>query len=90
MKNIPKFKNKVTVLDYMCDKFNKDLVYYFIEGSNKNIQMIVLCHKPAQINRMARMNCDTVCIKTYNRADLFQIFNKSYKCKHGFHGIIHG
>ena len=46
MKNILKFQNSVIVLDDMGDKFNKDIVYYFTEGRNKNIQMIVMCHKP--------------------------------------------
>ena len=49
MKNILKFQNSVIVLDDMVDKFNKDTVYYFTEERNKNIQMIVMCHKTAQI-----------------------------------------
>ena len=36
--------------------------------------MIVMCHKPAQINNMARMSCDTIFITTYNGADLFKSF----------------
>ena len=27
--------------------------------------MLVICHKPAQIDNMARMNCDTIYITTY-------------------------
>ena len=88
MKNILKFKNSVIVLDDMGDKFNKDIVNCFTEGRNKNIQMIVMCHKPAQIGNVARMNCDTVYITTYNGADLFKNFNATYECKHDFHGII--
>ena len=88
MKNILTFKNSVVVLGDIGDKFNKDIVHYFTEGRNKNIQMIVVCHKPAQINNMARMNCDTIYITTYNGADLFQNFNTTYKCKHDIHGII--
>ena len=72
----------------MGDKFNRDIVYYFTEGRNKNIQMIVVCFKPAQINKMARMKCDTIHITIYNRADLFQNFYTTYNCKHVFHGII--
>ena len=75
MKNILTFKNSIIVLDDMGDKFNRDIVYYFTEGRNKNIQMIQMCHKPAQIYNMARMNCDTIYITTYNGADLFQNFN---------------
>ena len=37
MKNVLKFKNSVIVLDDIGDKFNKDTVYYFTEGRNKNI-----------------------------------------------------
>ena len=88
MKNILKFQNSLIVLDDIGDNFNKDVVYYFTEGRNKNIQMIVMCHKPAQIEDMARMNCDTIYITTYNGADLFTNFNTTYESKHDFHGII--
>ena len=87
MNNILRFQNSVIVLDDMGDKFNKDIVYYFTEGRFKNIQMIVMCHKPDQIDIMARINCDTFYITTYNGADLFKIFNTTYECKHDFHGI---
>ena len=87
MKNILKFKNSVIVLDDMGDKFYEDIAYYFTEGRNINIQMIVLCHKPAHINNMAKMNSDTIYITTYNEADVLQIFNTTYNCKHGFHDI---
>ena len=43
MKNLLKFKISVIVLDDMGDKFNKDQVYCFTEGRNKNIQIIVMC-----------------------------------------------
>ena len=62
MKNIIKFQDSVIVFDHMGDKFNKDIVYYFTEGRNKNIQMIVMCHKTAQIENMAKMNCDSIFI----------------------------
>ena len=87
MKNILKFQNSVIVLDDMGDKFNKDIVSYFKEGRNKNIQLIVMCHKPAQIDIMARMNCDTIYILTYNGSDLFKNFNTTYECKHDFFSI---
>ena len=87
MKNILKFQNSVIVLDDMGDKF-KDILYYFTEGRNKNIQMIVMCHKPAQIDNKARMNCDTIYITNYNGADLFKKFNTTYKCDHDLHGKI--
>ena len=48
--------------------------------------MIVLCHKPAQIEIIAGMKCDTIYITTYNGADLFENFNITYKCYHNFHG----
>ena len=31
--------------------------------------MIVMCHKPAQIENMARMTCDNIFITTFNVAD---------------------
>ena len=88
MKNTRKFKNSVIVLDKMGDKFNKDIVYYFTEGRNKGIQSIVMCHKQAQLDNLARKNWDTIYKTTYNGADLFKNFNEIYKCKHDFHGII--
>ena len=72
----------------MGDKLNKDIAYYFIEGRHYNIQMIVMCHKPAQIINIARMNCDTIYFTTYNGADLFKNFNEIYKCEHNFNKII--
>ena len=50
--------------------------------------MSVMRHKPAQIDIMARMNCDTIYITTYNGVDLFKNFNTTYECKHDFYGII--
>ena len=55
-KNKSKFKDSVIVLDDMCDNLNKDIAYYFIEGRHYNIQLIVMCHKPAQIINTARMS----------------------------------
>ena len=71
MKNILNFKNSVIVLDDMGDKFNKDIVHYFTEGRNKNFQMIVMCHKPAQIIKMARMSCDAIYITTCRSFAIF-------------------
>ena len=67
---------------------NKDVAYYFTEGRHYNIQMIVMCHKPAQIINTARMSCDTIYITTYNGADLFKNFNEIYICEHNFNKII--
>ena len=58
--NMHKLQNCVLVLDDMGDRLNKDIAYYFTEGRHYNIQMIVMCHKPAQIINTARMSCDTV------------------------------
>ena len=59
-KSMSNFKYSVIVLDDMGDKLNKDIGFYFTEGRHHNIQMIVMCHKPAQINNTARMSCDTI------------------------------
>ena len=48
-KSKSKFKDSVIVLDDMGDKLYEDIAYYFTEGRHYNIQMIVMCHKPAQI-----------------------------------------
>ena len=87
-KNKSKFKDSVIVLDDMCDKLNKDLACYFTEGRHYNIQMIVMCHKPAHIINTARMTCDTIYLTTYNGADLFKKFNEIYKGEHNFNKII--
>ena len=75
-KNKSKFKDSVIILDDMGDKLNKDIAYYLIEGRHHNIQMIVMCHKPAQIINTARMSCDTIYLTTDNGADLFKILMK--------------
>ena len=80
--NMHKFQNCVIVLDDMGDRLNKDTAYYFTEGRHYNIQMIVMCHKPAQIINTARMSSDTIYLTTYNEADLFKNFNEIYKCEH--------
>ena len=78
-----KIQNCVIVLDDMGDRLNKDIGYYFTEGRHYNIQMIVMCHKPA-----LRMSCDTIYLTTYNGPDLFKNFNEIYKCEHDFNKII--
>ena len=86
--NMNKFQNCVIVLDDMGDKLNKDIAYYFTEDRHYNIQMIAMCHKPAQIIYTARMSCDTIYLTTYNGPDLFKNFNEIYKCEHDFSKII--
>ena len=83
-----KFQNCAIVLDDMGDRLNKDIAYYFSEGRHYNIQIVVMCHKPAQIFNTARMSCDTIYLTTYNGPDLFKNFNEIYKCKHNFSKII--
>ena len=78
-KNKSKFKDSVIVLDDMGDKLNKDIAFYFTEGRHHNIQMIVMCHKAAQIINTARMSCDTIYLTTYNGADLFKNFKSEDK-----------
>ena len=66
----------------MGDRLNKDIAYSFTEGRHYNIQMIVMCHKTAQIINTAKMSCDTNYFTTYNEPDLFKNFNEIYKCEH--------
>ena len=88
IKKNSKFKDSLTVLDDMGDKLNKNIAYYFTEGRHYNIQMIIMCHKPAQIINMARMSCDTIYLTTYDGADLFKSFIEICKCEHNFKKII--
>ena len=83
-----KFQNCVIVLDDKGDRLNKDIAYCFTEGRHYDIQLIVMCHKPAQIINTARMSCDTIYSTTYNGPDLFKKFNEIYKCEHDFIKII--
>ena len=85
---MPNFKYSVIILDDMGKKINGDIAYHFTEGRHHNIQMIVMCHKPAQKNSLARMSCDSIYITTYNRADIFKNFNEIYKCGRRFYEII--
>ena len=71
------FQNCVIVLDDMGDSLNKDITYYSAEGRHYNIQMIVMCHKPAQIINTARMSCDNIFSTTYNGPDLFKILMRN-------------
>ena len=87
-KNKSKFKDSVIVLDYMGDNLKRDIAYYFTEGRHYNIQIIVMCHKPAQIINTAGTGCDTIYLTTFNGADLFKKFNEIYKCEHNFKKII--
>ena len=87
-KNKSDFKDSVIVLDDMGDRLNKEIAYYFTEGRHYNTQMIVMCHKPAQIKNTARMSCDTIYLTTCNGADLFKNFIEIYKCEHNFEKII--
>ena len=86
--NMLKFQNCEIVLDDMGDRLNKDIGYYFTEGRHYNIQMTVMCHKPAQIINTIRMSCDTIYLTTYNGPDLFKNFNEIYKCEHDLNKII--
>ena len=72
----------------MGKKLNGAMAYYFTEGRSHIIQMIVICHKPAQIINTPKMNCDTLYLTTYNGADLFKIFKEIYKFEHKIYEII--
>ena len=85
---MPQFKDSVIVIDAMGDNFNSQINYYFSEGRHHNIQMIVMCHKPAQINNLARTSCDTIYITTYNGADLFDNFYSIFNPKHDYLEIV--
>ena len=65
-KIMQKFQDSVIVRDDMGDKLKKDTGYYFTEGRHHNIQMIVMCHKSAQIINTAKMSSDTIYLTTYN------------------------
>ena len=83
-----KFKDCVIVLDDMADRLNKDITNYFTKGRHYYIQMIVMCHKPARIDNMSRMSCDTIYLTTYIGPVLLKNFNEIHKCEHDFNKII--
>ena len=82
------FQNSIIVRDDMGDNLNKDIGYYFTEGGHHNIQMTLMCHKPAQIINTARMSSETFYLTIYNGAELFKNFNVIYKCDHKFFKTI--
>ena len=82
------FRDNVIVFDDMGDKLNKGIIYCFTEGRHHNFQLVVMCHKPAQIIITARMSSDTIYLTTYIGADLYKIFNEIYKCEHKFYETI--
>ena len=49
-KNIDYFENCVIVIDDMSKKLKINIAEYFAGGRHKDIQMIVMGHKPAQID----------------------------------------
>ena len=87
-KNMQMFRDSVIVLNDMSDKLNKDIAYYFTEGRHHNFQMVVMCHKPNQIFKTTRMSSDTIFLRNYNGADLFEVLNEIYKFEHKFYEII--
>ena len=86
--NMHKFQDCVIVLDDMGGRLNKDIPYYITEGRHYNVQMIVMCHKPAQIYNTARLSSDTIYLITYNGPDLFKNFNEIYKYENDSSKII--
>ena len=50
--------------------------------------MIVMFHKPAQIDNMAMENTDAIHIITFSGADLFKILQNTYECEHNFYEIF--
>ena len=86
-KNMHFFRDSVIILDDMGDKLNKNKAYFFTEGRHHNIQMILMCLKPAQTINTARMSSDTVYLTTHNGADLFKNFNEINKCEHKFYEV---
>ena len=87
--NIQKFQISIILLDDVGSEFGTNIKYYFTEGRHNKIQMIVMCHKPAQIDNMSRMNCDSIYITTYNGAHLFKNFIATFNCEHEFYEISH-
>ena len=88
--NMLNFKDSKIVLDGMGDQLNKNITCYFTEGRHYNIQMIVMCHKPAQIIITTKMRCHAIYITTYKGTDLFNNFDNIYNCELNFHDIISG
>ena len=60
IENLLKFKYSVIVLDDMGDKFILDIACYFTDLEQHKNEMIVMCHKPAQIMNTSRMSCDVL------------------------------
>ena len=73
------------VLVDLGDKLNKKIIpYYTTEGRHYDIQMIVKCYKPAQIDNMAKIVTDTFYMSTFYWTDLFKNFKNTDNFKHNF------
>ena len=64
-------------------KLNKNL-----ENSSqqleKNIRMIAMCHKPAQIDSMSKATTNNIYITCYNDTAFFFNLHISFQCEHNF------
>ena len=72
--NMDDFKDAILVLDDMGGKLNKQITYYFTSGRHHKFQVVVICHKPAQIDKTCSPSADTIYITSYNNTAFFQIF----------------
>ena len=83
-KNINDFKDATLLLNDIGDQSNNQITYYFTIGRHHNIEINVMCHKPAQIDNTCRPSADTIHITIYNNAAFFQILRKNYGSKFDF------
>ena len=54
------FNRCILVLNDMVVRLIKPKTLFFTIGRHEEIQMTVMCHKPAQIDKMARPSTNTI------------------------------
>ena len=94
--NIEMFKDKTIVLDDMGGNiYTKNVAEIFTKGRHYHIQIIVLAHKPADVDNKVRMNINTIYITTQNSNPFFIDIYQKYATKADLsryvyieHGII--
>ena len=65
------FQDAILVLEDKSSKLNNQITHYLKIERHYNFQMIVMRHKPAQIDNTCRPSADTINITTHHNAAFF-------------------
>ena len=68
--NLKIFIDCVLVIDDLVEQLNGKIKQFFSTGRHFKSQMIVMCHKPAELDNMACASADTIYIKLIKKRSL--------------------